>query len=126
MANGNAELARSAYEAFDRGDMPAVIGALADDIEWSVPQVIPHGGDARGREEVGEFFQRLASMWEDFGIEMEALVADGDRVVGIGRAHGKLDGTETGYGFVHSWVVRDGALARFDEYVDPPPALVAR
>lgn len=126
MENGNAELARSAYEAFDRGDIAGVIAAMTDDVEMSVPQVLPHGGEARGHEEVGKFFERLASTWQDFGIETDALVASGDRVVAIGRAHGTLDGKEASYGYVHSWTVRDGAFARFHEYVDPAPELLAR
>jgi ketosteroid isomerase-like protein len=30
------------------------------------------------------------------------------------------------YGFVHAWTVRDGKLARFDEFVAPSGALVAQ
>lgn len=126
MENGNTALARNSYEAFSRGDAAAVIAAMTDDIELNVPQVLPQGGKAHGHEEVGQFFERLADTWQDFGIDIEALVESGDRVLAIGRAHGKLDGVETGYGFVHSWTVRDGALARFQEYVDPAPELLAR
>ena len=121
MENGNAARARSAYEAFDRGDVAAVLAAMTDDIEFNVPEVVPHGGKARGHDEVGGFFQRLADTWQDFGIEIDAILESGDRVVAIGRAHGKLDGVDTGYGFVHSWTARDGAFARFDEYVDKAP-----
>ena len=126
MENGNTALARNAYEAFSRGDVATVIGAMASDIELNVPQVLPQGGKAKGHEEVGQFFERLATKWQDFGIDIDALVESGDRVLAIGRAHGKLDGVETGYGFVHSWTVRDGRLARFDEYVDPAPEALAR
>ena len=126
MENGNAGLARTAYEAFDRGELAEVIAEMADDIELNVPQVLPQGGKARGHEEVGQFFERLAATWQDFGIEIDAIVESGDRVLAIGRAKGKLDGVDTGYGFVHSWTVRDGALARFDEYVDPAPEILAR
>lgn len=126
MENGNTALARSAYEAFDRGDVATVISAMSSDIELNVPQVLPQGGTAKGHEEVGQFFERLATKWQEFGIDIDALVESGDRVLAIGRAHGTLDGVETGYGFVHSWTVRDGALARFDEYVDPAPELLAR
>ncbi len=76
----NVELLRNTYEAFGRGDIPAVLGVFAEDIEWSVPEVIPHGGKARGREEVGGFFERLGSTWEDFGIEIDALFGSDDRV----------------------------------------------
>ena len=126
MENGNTALARNAYEAFSRGDVATVIEAMANDIQLNVPQVLPQGGKAQGHEEVGQFFERLASKWQDFGIDVETIVESGDRVLAIGRAHGKLDGVETGYGFVHSWTVRDGALARFDEYVDPAPEALAR
>ena len=126
MENGNTALARGAYEAFDRGDIAQVIGGMTADIELNAPELLPHGGKARGPEEVGRFFERLASTWQDFGIEIDALLESGDRVVAIGRAQGKLDGVETGYGFVHSWTVRDGAFARFDEYVDPAPELLSR
>ena len=126
MENGNAGLARTAYEAFDRGDVAAVLAAMTDDIQFNVPKAVPHGGKANGHDEVGGFFQRLADTWEDFGIDIETILESGDRVVAIGQAHGKLEGVETGYGFVHSWQVRDGALARFNEYVDPAPELLAR
>ena len=126
MANDNVELLRSTYEAFGRGDIPAVMGSFAEDITWHVPGVLPHGGDAKGHEEVGEFFGRLAGMWEDFGLEFSDFVASGDRVCVIGRAQGKLDGKQTGFGFCHCWTVRDGVCTDFDEYVDPAPEMLGR
>jgi ketosteroid isomerase-like protein len=125
MSEQNLELARSAYDAFGRGDIAAVLGALSEDVDWNTPAVLPHAKDARGREEVGQFFQGLASTWEDFAVEAQDFVASGDRVCVIGRATGKLGGTETGYGFVHAWTVRDGELARLDEYVDPDAEMLA-
>ena len=47
------------------------------------------------------------------------MVASGDRVCVIGKATGTHDGRQTGYEWVHSWTVRDGAAVRFHEYVDP-------
>jgi ketosteroid isomerase-like protein len=126
MSNDNAELLRHAYEAFARGDIPTVMSALDDEIEWNVPAVLPHGMDVRGRDEVGAFFQRLASTWDDFGLQIDDLVASGDRVCAIGRANGTLEGGPTSYGFVHAWTVRDGVCVRFDEYVDPSPELLRR
>ena len=55
--------------------------------------------EAHGKEEVGRFFQGLAATWADFGVETDDYVASGDR----------LNGTTTGYGFVHSWTVADSA-----------------
>ena len=124
MSEGNLDLARSAYDAFGRGDIPAVLEAMSEDIEWNPPAILPHARKARGREEVGQAFQDIASTWEDFSIDVEDLVASGDRVCVIGRAGGNLNGTKTGFGWVHAWTVRDGRLARFDEYVDPDPEML--
>jgi ketosteroid isomerase-like protein len=126
MANDNVALVQRTYEAFGRGDIPAVMGTFAEDISWNVPTVVPHGGRAKGRDEVGRFFERLGSMWEDFGLDLEEFVASGDRVCVIGRAQGRFNGTQTGYGFVHCWTVQDGVCTDFDEYVDPAPELLER
>ena len=126
MSNDNAELLRGTYEAFGRGDIPAVLGALDENIAWNTPAVLPHAMPVAGRDDVGAFFQKLASMWEGFWLEIDDIVASADRVCAIGRAGGTLDGVQASYGFVHAWTVQDGILVRFDEYVDPSPELLAR
>jgi len=53
------------YEAFGKGDVSAILGHLADDVDWE------YGGDAtdlpwlqarRGRDRVAGFFQDLAAL----------------------------------------------------------------
>jgi ketosteroid isomerase-like protein len=126
MSNDNAELLRGTYEAFGRGDIPAVMAVLDQNIVWNAPAVLPHAMTVNGRDDVGAFFQKLASTWTDFNLELDDLVASGDRVCAIGRAGGNLDGEAVSYGFVHAWTVRDGVCVRFDEYVDPSPELLSR
>ena len=126
MSNDNAQLLRGAYDAFGRGDIPAVLAIFHEDIAWHAPDVLPQGMTVSGRDQVAGFFEKLGSTWQDFGVEIDDLVASGDRVFAVGRAGGTLDGKQAGYGFVHAWTVRDGACVRFDEYVDPSPELLAR
>src|SRR5258708_37162985 len=127
MTDDNADLLRGTYEAFGRGDIAAVIGVLDEHIVWNTPAVLPHAMPVNGRDEVGAFFQNLASTWQDFNLEIDDFVASGDRVCVIGKAGGSLEGGETAsYGFVHAWTVHDGVCVRFDEYVDPSPELLAR
>ena len=121
----NTQMVQTAYEAFGRGDIPALLEQLSDDVEWHAPAPLPQAMDARGQEEVGQFFQRVGEAWTDLNVEIDDLVASGDRVCAVGRATGKTNGADTGYGFVHAWTVRDGKLARFDEYVAPQPELLA-
>jgi uncharacterized protein len=115
----NAQILQDLYGAFGRGDIPTVIAGLDEHIAWNAPDVLPHSMSVSGRDEVPAFFQKLASTWEDFKLEVEDMCASGDRVCVIGKAGGKLDGQQTSYGFVHAWTVRDGICVRFDEYVDP-------
>ena len=124
MAEQNADLVRGAYEAFSRGDVPAVLDMLADDIEWNVPPPLPQAGDAHGRDEVAAFFERLGALWEDLSLELDDFVASGDRVCVIGRGTGKVDGQTTGYWFVHAWTLANGKAIRFDEYAQPGPELL--
>jgi ketosteroid isomerase-like protein len=50
------------YERFGRGDLPAVLGMLADDVEWydPGPPEVPHAGRYHGRDGVARFFALLA------------------------------------------------------------------
>jgi ketosteroid isomerase-like protein len=41
MSNDNAELLRGTYEAFGRGDTPAVMAVLAENIVWNTPALLP-------------------------------------------------------------------------------------
>lgn len=126
MADENVALVRSLYEAFDRGDIPAVIAGLAENVSWNSPTVLPHGGIAHGHEEVEGFFVRLADRWEDFHVEVRDFVTSGDKVCVIGWAKGELQGTPAAYGFVHYLTVAGGSVIRFHEYVDPERAVYAR
>ncbi|MEA2398685.1 MAG: uncharacterized protein QOK25_2241 [Thermoleophilaceae bacterium] len=125
MSEDNATLLRETYEAFGRGDIPAVLSKFSEDIHWNVPEVLPHGMHVHGREPVGGFFEQLGAMWKDFELDLDDYVASGDRVCVIGKASGSLDGSAMSYGFVHAWVVRDGVLVAFDEFVDPDATMLA-
>jgi uncharacterized protein len=120
------DLVNGAYEAFARGDIDGVLGAVDPGVRWRVPAVLPHGGAFEGREGVGRFFAGLAERWDGLEVDADPPIADGDRVAVTGRATGRLrsTGAQTGYGFVHVWTLRDGRATAFDEYVDPAPELL--
>ena len=75
MPEDNVALLHKTYDAFGRGDIPAVMESFAEDITWHSPAVLPQGGDAKGHEGVGQFFERLAASWEDLQLEFNDFVA---------------------------------------------------
>ncbi len=56
----NADVVQRNYAAVSRGDIPALLDLLTEDVEWTFqgPPVIPFAGTRHGREAVEEFFTR--------------------------------------------------------------------
>jgi uncharacterized protein len=127
MPQSSTDVISDLYAAFGRGDVPALLTALDDDIEWHAPEALPHGGSFRGREDVGRFFEGIGEQWESLEVNLDGLVGDETRVVALVRADGQLraTGEQTGYTAAHVWTLRDGSPVRFDEYVNAPVSLPA-
>ena len=81
-----------------------------------------------GHDGALEFFGGINEKWDGLGVSVSEVLADGERVVVIGRASGTLrsSGEDLSYGFVHAWTMRNGRAVRFEEYVAPPAELLAR
>ena len=119
----NTQLVQQAYRDFQNGDIPALLDALSEDVEWVVPEVegVPGRGTWRGPEQVGEFFRILFDTQEPRQFELREFVAQGDKVVVLGHYvwHVKATGKEWESDFVHALSVRDGkVMTRFQEYTD--------
>src|SRR5437868_6966561 len=127
MSQSHAELVTGLYAAFGRGDVPAILSVLDEDIEWHTPTTLPHGGAFHGRAAIGGFFQGIGEHWESLEVDVDKLVSGGETVVALVKAHGRLraSGEELAYSAAHAWTVRDSTPVRFDEYVDVPATLAA-
>ena len=121
----NTEVVNEAYAAFGRGDIPAVLALLADDIEWEGTDALPQSGSFRGPDGVGEFFAGVGSNWDDLSISIDEMIVDGDHVVAVGHGEGTLaGGADASYGFTHVFRLADGKVVNFAEYAAPGPGLV--
>ena len=118
----NLELVRRGYEAFGRGDIKALLDLLADDIEWTSPgpPELPTAGTRRGLQQVSEFFQAVDEVFEIQQFEPTTFVAQGDRVVVLGKdtARIKATGKVISDDWAHAFTVRNGKIARMQEYID--------
>jgi ketosteroid isomerase-like protein len=117
----NVVLVRSAYEAFGRGDIPAVIDFLDPDVLWVETQGGPYGGIYRGPQAVLEgIFVRIGDEWDGFVVDVERMLSEGDTVVGICTYRGtyRATGRPMAARVVHVWEMRDGRAARLEQFVD--------
>lgn len=57
----NVKVVQQLYADFGKGNIPAILNTLAEDVEWREPAAgpPPFAGTYRGRERVGEFFRKL-------------------------------------------------------------------
>jgi len=114
------QLVQSAYDAFGRGNIPAILGMLDEGVAWTSPGTLPQGGTYKGPGEVGSFFETVGSAWEQLEARPEAIGEVGDElVVAVVRLDGtRRSGAAQGWGAVHVFSVRDGRIAAFAEYTD--------
>ncbi len=123
-ATTNVELLRSLYEAFARGDVGTVIAAMDEDIEWSDAEGNPWypGHPFTGPQQVVDgVFARIGGEFQDFRLELQRFLSDGDTVAVQGRYHAtshQATGRPLEAQFMHVWDVRDGKLVRFQQYTD--------
>jgi uncharacterized protein len=112
---------KAGYDAFGRGDVPAVLGAMTEDIEWHEAEGLPYGGVYHGPQAIAEnVFGPLTTDVPDFALTPEEYIASGDTVVAVVRytGTGKSTGKELDLHAVHVWDVRDGKLARHRQFTD--------
>jgi uncharacterized protein len=118
----NLEIVRRSYEAFERGDLDAVLADLDPEIEWHHAQGLPHGGLYRGRDEVRRnVFEPLdAEWWSEFSALPDEILDAGDELVVLGRYRGTAKGTgkRLDVPFVHVWTLRDERATRFRQFLD--------
>jgi uncharacterized protein len=117
----NKEIIENAYASFATGDVPAALGAMADDIQWTEADGFPLAGTYVGPQAVLEgVFMRLSEIGDDFAPVPEQFVADGDTVVAIGNYHwkNKRSGAPAVVKMVHVWTMDGGKAVAFQQHVD--------
>ncbi|WP_198117171.1 nuclear transport factor 2 family protein [Massilia rhizosphaerae] len=118
----NIGLLKQAYDAYDKGDIPRLLGLLAQDIEWELPEVegIPFTGKRHGVSQVADFFRVLADCQDTREFRADRFIGQDDQVVVLG--HGtftvKATGAEYGSDWCHVIRVAGGKIASFREYAD--------
>src|SRR4051812_22688746 len=112
----NVHAVQAIFAAFGQGDIPAVLAALSEDVEWeiSAPPAAPYGGLRRGRQQVRESFQQLGATMEFEAFEPREFIAQGDTVVVLGRE--RVRARSTGKSAENPWAMaftlREGQVIR--------------
>jgi hypothetical protein len=117
----NVRVVKDFFAAIGSGDKQRVLALVAEDIEWIVPgEDWPLAGTHRGHAGIADVLQKASEEVETTYPAPPEFVAQGDRVLVIGVATGKIKATNRA--FKDEWVfditVRDGKLTKIREYID--------
>jgi ketosteroid isomerase-like protein len=120
-----ADRLRDAYEAFNRGDVDAILDLLHPDIEWVPPPTSLEPQPLRGREAVREYLE--PNFFESQTVEPLETIEEGNRLLVAARvrARGRGSGVELDQTAFHVLTIEEGRAVRFEVHVDRAEALRA-
>ena len=120
----NSDVIREVIDAFNGGDLEAVLSRLHAEIDWALAEGHPYSPEGtawRGHQQLIEnFFMRAAADWDGFTVILQELYDAGDCVVVEVRYTGRFRATGATLAAqgCHVWGLRDGKVVRFQQYVD--------
>jgi uncharacterized protein len=124
------ETVQAAYEAFGRGDVPALLAQLTDDVEWTFDGST---GDAymrtaRGKDDVVRWLGQVAAVDGIQAFEPRQMLAGPEHVTVIGweRTQALPAGGVFETHWVHVWQLQGPKIARFFGMFDTAAAARAR
>ncbi len=127
MPDADLEALRRGYEAWNRGDLSAVLALVDPDIEWRPGEDAPESGDRPGRDGFKEFIESWTESFDGLRLEPVEFVEVGDDVVTVvrQRGRGRGSGVELDVNTVHVWTIRGGAAVAWTAYRNREDALQA-
>jgi ketosteroid isomerase-like protein len=126
MSQENVEIVREGYERF-AATGEVVVDLTADDFVWDMSNF--HGWPEQQMYEgvagVQGFLSEWMDTWEDWELEVEALLDAGEKVVALvhQRGRSRAAGMPVEMSFAQVWTVRAGKQARMEMYSDREEAL---
>ena len=116
----NVQTVKDFFAAIGRGDREALLALVAEGIEWIIPgEDWPLAGTRHGHAGLADLLE-TASKSIETSTEPREFVAQGDRVLVVGVATGKIKATNKP--FKDDWVfditVRNGKVTKIREYID--------
>ena len=117
----NVQTVKDFFAAIGRGDSEGLLALVAEDIEWIIPgKDWPLAGTRHGHAGLADLVKTQSETMETSLMEPREFVAQGDRVLVVGFARGKVKATNRTWedDWIFAITVRDGRLTSIREYID--------
>lgn len=117
----NVQVVKDFFTAMGRSDRRDLLALTSEDIEWVIPgKDWPLAGTHRGHAGLADLLNKASEKMETSVMEFHDYVAQGDRVLVVGFAKGKIKATNRTWedNWVFAITVRNGKLTNIREYLD--------
>ena len=110
-------IVQSFFDTFGRGDIPALLHLLTDDIDWKVQGApdVPWTGQRQGSDQVEQFFSVLANAADVQDFQIHSRLTQDNQAVVLGYFKWKVKKTQRT--FDGDWaihiVTRDNKIAQY-------------
>jgi uncharacterized protein len=126
----NTMLVQETYGFFSKGNIPALLENLSNDVLWVVPgpkEVISWAGRYTSKTQVAEFFKLVDQEIEFLKFEPREFVEQGNKVIALGYWEGrsKRTGRVSASDWAMAFTVKNGKISHFQEYTDTHSAYKA-
>jgi ketosteroid isomerase-like protein len=126
MAEENVEIVRTAIDAYNRRDIPAVLERLDPEVELLPIRAVLDGMVYRGHEGFKQFMDDMSEEWKEFHPEPEQFRKIGsDYIMVLGRFLGRTraSGVEVDSPGIWMCHLSEGKILRVQFYTDAAAAL---
>lgn len=116
------------YDAFCRGDIPAVLALMDPQVRWTEAAGSAYPGTFVGHDQlVQDLFVRLGEDWTTFRSVPDEYADLGGRVLALGWYEGthRVTGRSMRGRFAHVFTVQDGRITAFEAINDTAAVLAA-
>jgi ketosteroid isomerase-like protein len=127
MSDHNRELVQRFTEAFNNGDVDAVLAETHPEIEF-IPMRAPIQGAYHGHSGLREYFADSAEAFDVLHVTLDEVLPQGEGIVvniGTLRVRGKGSGVEVAVPTAAVITVQDGKVARLEDFGNRTAALAA-
>src|ERR1700674_5150214 len=117
----NSQVVKDFFAAIGSGDKQRLLSLVVEDVEWIVPgEDWPLAGTHRGHAGLADVLRKASEEIEMTYPEPPEFVAQGDRVLVVGVATGKIKATNKTFKdyWVFAITVRNGKVTNIREYID--------
>jgi len=107
---------REQFARFNAGDRSVLFEVLDDDVDWKIPEIFPTQEIAPGRTGIEAFLEDQFELFDDFAIEPEDYIRNGDRIAILvrQRGRGRASGVPIEIRIAQVWTLSGGRVVRFE------------